>query len=161
MPNLRQHFLLDPDITFLNHGSFGATPKPVFEAYQYWQRQMELDPVHFIATELTEHFAKARRAMGALVKAPADDLVFVPNATFAVNTVARSIELAAGDEVLMTNHAYGACDKAWQFVCAKQGAKIVRADVTLPVVSAETIITTPNSISAIIVTKKLIFRFTC
>ena len=101
--HLRSLYLLDPDVTFLNHGSFGATPRPVFDAYQAWQRRLEWQPVRFLSTELAGHLAEARRALGDLLRADAADLVYVPNATFGVNVVARSLRLGAGDEVLTTD----------------------------------------------------------
>jgi isopenicillin-N epimerase len=119
-------FLLDPDVVFLNHGSFGACPRPVFECYQGWQRELEREPVQFIARRLGDLLADARAALGAYVGARADDLTFVPNATTAVNIAARALSLQPGDEVLATNLEYGACDLTWQHECAKAGARYVR-----------------------------------
>jgi isopenicillin-N epimerase len=119
-------FLLDPEVVFLNHGSFGACPRPVFESYQAWQRELEREPVQFIARRLTDLLADARTALGEYVGAQADDLTFVPNATTAVNIAARALHLQAGDEVLATNLEYGACDLAWKHECAKAGARYVR-----------------------------------
>ena len=134
---LKDLFLLDPDITFLNHGSFGATPKPVFEAYQSWQRRLEHQPVYFIDKELPGFLEDARGALGSYVNAGTDDLVFVPNATFGVNVVARSLNLSSGDEVLVTDHEYGACIRAWQFMSQKRGFKIIQQSVPLPLSSPE------------------------
>jgi isopenicillin-N epimerase len=119
-------FLLDPDVVFLNHGSFGACPRPVFESYQAWQRELEREPVQFITARLTELLAEARAALGAYVGAEADDLTFVPNATTAVNIATRALHLQPGDEVLATNLEYGACDLTWEHECAKAGARYVR-----------------------------------
>jgi isopenicillin-N epimerase len=119
-------FLLDPDVVFLNHGSFGACPRPVFESYQAWQRELEREPVQFIAHRLTDLLADARTALGAYVGARADDLTFVPNATTAVNIAARALRLQAGDEVLATDLEYGACDLTWEHECTKAGARYVR-----------------------------------
>ena len=91
---LRDLFLLDPDVVFLNHGSFGAVPRPVFDVYQEWQRRLERQPVRFFQRELMNELRIAREALGAYLNAPADDLAFVPNATAAVNIVARSLRLA-------------------------------------------------------------------
>jgi isopenicillin-N epimerase len=115
-------FLLRPDMIFLNHGSFGACPRRVFQTYQEWQRTLEAQPVEFLGRRLKERLAEARQALGAFLNAPAADLVFVPNATHGVNIVARSLQLHAGDEVLTTNHEYGACDYTWTFLCSQQGA---------------------------------------
>jgi isopenicillin-N epimerase len=85
---LRQEFLLDPTVTFLNHGSFGATPRIVFERYQAWQLEVERQPVLFLARRLEAHLAEARWTLGAYLGAVPDDLVFVPNATAGVNIAA-------------------------------------------------------------------------
>src|SRR5436305_8311394 len=100
---LRQDCLLDPEVVYLNHGSFGACPRPVFEAYQAFQRELERQPVEFLALErrLPESLDAARHALAAYVGADAANLSFATNATSAINTVVRSLELAAGDEVLM------------------------------------------------------------
>ena len=136
MTHLKPLFLLDPEVIFLNHGSFGATPRPVFAAYQEWQRRLERQPVYFLVEELIGHLAAARQALGAYLHADADDLVYVPNATFALNIVARSLDLRAGDEVLTTDHEYGACDNTWRFLSQKRGFAYVAQPVPLPVVSA-------------------------
>lgn len=140
MFNLKSQFLLDPDIIFLNHGSFGATPRPVFAEYQAWQRRLERQPVKFILTELWNHLAAARQQLGNYVGAKANDLVFVPNATFGLNVVARSLQLEPDDEVLTTDHEYGACDNVWRFLSQKQGFCYVQQPITLPVVSPEAVV---------------------
>jgi isopenicillin-N epimerase len=122
-------FLLDPDVVFLNHGSFGACPRPVFERYQAWQRQLEREPVEFIARRQGDLLAGARAALGEYVGAGADDLTFVPNATTGVNIAARALRLQPGDEVLATNLEYGACDLTWEHECTKAGARYVRVPV--------------------------------
>ena len=110
---MREHFLLDPDVTFLNHGSFGACPRPVFEVYQHWQRELEREPVEFIARRLPDLLAEARAALGAFVGAGGDDLTFVPNAGTGVNMAARALDLQPGDEVLATDLEYGAMNFTW------------------------------------------------
>jgi isopenicillin-N epimerase len=130
---MRELFLLDPDVVFLNHGSFGACPRPVFEAYQDWQRELEREPVDFIFRRLPGLLAEARAALGAYVGAPADDLTFVQNAGTGVNIAARSIDLQPGDEVLATGLEYGACDFAWESICSKAGARYVRVEMPFPV----------------------------
>lgn len=134
---LRDLFLLDPDVVFLNHGSFGATPRPVFEVYQAWQRRLEWQPVQFLGVELGGYLAEARAALGRAVNAPAGDLVYVPNATYAVNAVARSLALGPGDEVLTTDHEYGACDNVWRFLSRKQGFDVVRRHIPLGLTAEE------------------------
>jgi isopenicillin-N epimerase len=101
-------------VTFLNHGSFGACPKPVFETYQRWQRELEREPVDFIVRKLPDLLADARAALGDYVGADADDLTFVPNATTAINVIARTLDLRPNDEVLATNLEYGACNFTWE-----------------------------------------------
>lgn len=137
---LRDLFLLDPDVVFLNHGSFGATPRPVFEVCQDWQRRLERQPVQFFQSELMGHLHRARQALGEYVHAPADDLGFIPNATFGVNLVARSLAFGPGDEILTTDHEYGACDNIWDFMSRKSGASLVRQPIPLPASSAEDIL---------------------
>ncbi len=139
---LRELFLLRPDVIFLNHGSFGACPRPVFETYQAWQLELERQPVEFLRRRFERLMREARTALGEFVGAEADDLVYVPNATTGLNIVARSLSssLAAGDEVLSTDHEYGALDRTWRFVCQKRSAHYVRQPVPVPVTSAEQIV---------------------
>ncbi|HRQ22835.1 MAG TPA: aminotransferase class V-fold PLP-dependent enzyme [Anaerolineales bacterium] len=137
---LKEKFLLDPDIVFLNHGSFGATPKPVMEAYQNWQLRLERQPVLFLGRELDKLLYESRMALGEYLHADADDLVYIPNATHAVNIIARSLKLKQGDEILTTDHEYGACDYTWDFICGKTGVKYVRQPIPLPVQSEEEIV---------------------
>lgn len=117
-------FLLDPDVTFLNHGSYGACPAPVFEAYQRWQRELERNPAEFLGRRFHDLTGEARAALAAFVGARADDLVFVPNATAGLNAVIRSLALEPGDEVVTTRHEYGAVTRTWQFA----GATLVHAE---------------------------------
>jgi isopenicillin-N epimerase len=129
---MREHFLLDPSVVFLNHGSFGACPIPVFEEYQRWQRELERQPVEFLGRRADMLLDTARTRLSTYLNCESDDLIFVPNATVGVNTVARSLKLEPDDEILTTNHEYGACDKTWRFVARKTGAKYVRHPVQLP-----------------------------
>lgn len=131
-PELAGQFQLRPDIAFLNHGSYGACPRPVFAAYQDWQRELEAQPVEFLGRRLAGLLAEARAALGAFLGAGGDELAFVPNATHAINIVARSLELGPGDEVLGTDHEYGAVARAWRFVCGQQGARYVAQPIVLP-----------------------------
>lgn len=132
MQLLKHEFLLDPEIIYLNHGSYGATPRPVFEAYQSWQRRLEREPVQFITREILPLLRQSRRRLGAYLNADPDDLVYVPNATFGVNVVARSLPLRAGDEVLATDHEYGAVENAWSYACGQCGARYVRQPISFP-----------------------------
>lgn len=117
-------FLLDPRVTFLNHGSYGACPAPVFARYQELQRELERNPVAFLARRFDELTAGSRAALAAFVGAQPDDLVFVPNATAGLNAVIRSLRLEPGDEVLTTRHEYGAITRTWEFA----GATLVYAE---------------------------------
>ena len=117
-------FLLDPGVTFLNHGSYGACPTPVFERYQELQCALERNPVEFLARRFDELTAGSRATLAAFVGARPDDLVFVPNATSGLNAVIRSLRLEPGDEVLTTRHEYGAVTRTWEFV----GAKLIYAE---------------------------------
>ncbi|MGH3073222.1 MAG: aminotransferase class V-fold PLP-dependent enzyme [Gaiellaceae bacterium] len=117
-------FLLDPEITFLNHGSYGACPAPVFARWQELQRELERNPVEFLGRRFHGLMEEARTALAGFVGARADDLVFVPNATAALNAVIRSLALEPGDEVLTTRHEYGAVVRTWEFA----GAKLVFAE---------------------------------
>jgi isopenicillin-N epimerase len=129
---LRREFLLDPETAYLNHGSFGACPQPVFERYQAWQRDLEREPVDFLDRRLPHLLAAARSALAAYVGCASDDLAFVQNATTGVNLAARSLELGPGDEILTTDLEYGACDLAWEWICRRTGARYVRAPIPLP-----------------------------
>lgn len=133
-------FQVRGDVTFLNHGSFGACPLPVFAAYQRWQRELEAEPVAFLGRELPGLLAEARGALAAYVGTSADNVVFVPNATHGVNIVARSLDLLPGDEVLGTDHEYGAVMRTWRFICAQHGATYRAARIPLPVTSPEEIV---------------------
>jgi isopenicillin-N epimerase len=121
-------FLLDPGVVYLNHGSFGACPRPVFEAYQGFQRELERQPVEFLALErrFPALLDEARGRLAAYVGAPADDLAFATNASSALNTVVRSLDLRAGDEVLMGDAEYGGMELLWEYVARRTGAAIVR-----------------------------------
>lgn len=134
---LREEFLLDPTVTFLNHGSYGACPRAVFERYQAWQRELEREPVEFLSRRLPELLAESRARLAAEIGADADDLVFVPNATSAVNVAAHALRLEPGDEVLATDLEYGACDLLWEHVCSEAGAHYVRAPIALPLASPQ------------------------
>jgi isopenicillin-N epimerase len=133
-------FLLDPGVVFLNHGSFGACPKPVFAAYQGWQRRLEEQPVLFLGREFADLQLSARQKLGAFLGAEADDLVYIPNATYGVNIIAHSLAILPGDEILTTDHEYGACDNTWEFICRKTGGSYIHQPISLPIESAEAFI---------------------
>jgi isopenicillin-N epimerase len=130
---LKESFLLDPSVVFLNHGSYGATPKPVFGAYQNWQQRLECQPVLFLGRELPDLLLESRTALGEYLNAEPQDLIYIPNATHGVNIVAHSLQLQPGDEVLTSDHEYGACDYTWEFICEKSGAQYIHQPIPLPV----------------------------
>jgi isopenicillin-N epimerase len=134
---LKDLFLLDPQIVFLNHGSFGACPRSVFEEYQAWQIKLERQPVQFLGMELDDYLLHSRDVLGEYIHAPVSDIVYTPNATHGVNIVARSLKLSPGDEILTSNHEYGACNFTWDFICHKTGAVYKNHTVELPIKSQE------------------------
>ncbi len=140
MLGLRDYFQLDPAVTFLNHGSFGATPKLVYDAYRDWQLRLERQPVLFLDRELDELLKGSRQALGGYLHAEADDLVYIPNATHGVNIVSHSLSLQAGDEILTSDHEYGGCDYSWEFITKKTGVKYVHQPIPLPVQTEEGIL---------------------
>lgn len=154
-PELRAQFLLRSDITYLNFGSFGACPRPIFERYQQFQLELEEEPVQFIVDTGLRYLAESRNALANYLHADADDLVYVVNPSHAVNLIAKSLELSAGDEVLTTNLEYGACDRAWQYYCEKAGARYVRQSITLPLQSKEDFVS--QFLKGITTKTKLIF----
>ena len=133
--NLARHFLLREDVTFLNHGSFGACPRPVFEAYQGWQLELEQEPVEFLGRRLHDLLRVPREALAAELGCDSNDIVGVPNATNGLNIVAQSLDLRPGDQILTTDHEYSALEKTWAYVCRKTGAEIVVVKVPMPLVS--------------------------
>src|SRR5688572_13224718 len=125
-------FAHDPALTFLNHGSFGACPLSVMAEQERLRRHYERDPVAFVVREQEAAFDAARAAVAAVVGARAEDLVFVPNATTGVNTVLAATPLENGDEILITNHGYNACNNAAEFFASRAGARVVVASLPFP-----------------------------
>lgn len=137
MARLSHHFLLNPDIHFLNHGSFGACPRPVMEEYQRWQLELERQPVEFLGRRFDGLMREARAALAEYVNCDPYDLVYVTNATVGLNVVARSLHLEPGDQVVTTDHEYGALNRTWQFLCEKAGAVYKRVEIPIPVSTPE------------------------
>ena len=138
--SLRQHWLLDPGITFLNHGSFGATPKHVLAKQDEFRAQMEREPVRFMVRELEPLLDDSRQALGAFIGADPAGIAFVPNATAGVNAVLRSLDLDEHDELLVTTQEYNACRNTLEYVAGLAGAKVVVADLPFPVTTAADIV---------------------
>jgi len=136
----RSLFLLRPDIVFLNHGSFGATPIPVFERYQYWQRELERQPVEFLGRRARDLLSQSRAALAEYLHTQPANLVYVTNATTGLNIIARSLNLTRQDEVLSTDHEYGALDRTWRFLAQKRGFKYINQPLNLPVKNPDQII---------------------
>lgn len=137
--NLAQQFLLDPDVVFLNHGSFGACPRPVFEDYQRWQLELERQPVAFLDGRrgLKTNLLSARAALAQEMGAAPGNIAQVVNATTGLNVVLQSLPLKSGDEIVTTNHEYNALEKTLTYVARKTGAVIVVVEVPLPLISAQ------------------------
>ncbi len=138
--SFQRFWSLDPAVTFLNHGSYGACPLPVLEAQQRSRSQLEHQPLRFFMREYEELLDAARNQLAAFVGAEADELVFVPNATTGVNSVLRSLSFSPDDELLTTNLEYNACRNALDFVASRTGAKVVVATVPFPLDSATQVV---------------------
>ena len=130
-------YLLDPEITFLNHGSFGATPIPVFETYQNWQRELERQPVYFIARKSPQLLAEARQILADYLHCQAQEVVYVTNSTYGVNAIAHSLQLQSGDEVLTSNQEYGATNRTWQFLAQQNGFMYKSQTISTPFTTQE------------------------
>jgi isopenicillin-N epimerase len=136
--DIKDDFFLTRDWLLLNNGSFGACPKPVFEEYQRWQRVLEDHPGNYFH-RLHEYMDNARAPLAEYLHTSSDQLAFVTNATMGVNVATHSLRswLRESDQILTSDHEYGACNHAWEFVCTKTGARYIRRHMPLPVRSAE------------------------
>lgn len=155
--NMRELFLLQEDVVFLNHGSFGACPRPVFEAYQAWQLELERQPVAFLDEKrnLRARMHTIRNALATEIGAQPADIVGVTNATAGLNIVAQSLNLEPGDEILTSSHEYAALEKTWDHVATRTGAEIVVAEIALPLVSEKAF--TQTFVDAITPRTKVLF----
>ncbi|GAB4522551.1 MAG: aminotransferase class V-fold PLP-dependent enzyme [Anaerolineales bacterium] len=143
---MKDLFLLSPDVIFLNHGSFGACPRPVMARLHALQAEMEAEPVILLDRIAIERMAESRAALGAYLNVPGDDVVYFPNPTTAINMVMRSmlnappgsrLHLAPGDEILTSDHEYGAMTRTWRYFCRHSGARLVQREMPLPMSTPE------------------------
>ena len=135
--NLKTLFQLDPDITFLNHGSYGACPRPVFEDYQKWQVMIEQHPVKFMQDDIYQYLDESRSSLGNYINCNKNDLIYVPNPTHAVANIIKNVNLDIGDEVLSTDLEYGSCDRMWFYEAEQKGFVYNRSKVSLPIIDKE------------------------
>ncbi|HYT81431.1 MAG TPA: aminotransferase class V-fold PLP-dependent enzyme [Actinomycetota bacterium] len=132
-PQVRAHWPLDPSVAHLNHGSFGAVPSPVLAGQDRWRTLMDSNPTGFFWRVLPDALDNARLAAARFLRADPDGFVFATNATAAINTILTSLELTSRDEVLVTDHGYGAIRLAAERACKLSGATLVVHPVPLPV----------------------------
>lgn len=136
----QKYWLLDPKVTFLNHGSFGACPRPVLERQQQLREQIERQPLQFFGRDLEALLDEARVELAEFVGANPADLAFVSNATTGINTVLKSLIFEPGDEIVTTNQEYNACRNALNYVAERFGLKVTVAEVPFPIQSSEAVI---------------------
>jgi isopenicillin-N epimerase len=132
--------MLPREISFLNHGSYGARPRPVFEEYQRWQRELEAQPVEFLGRRHDALLTAAREPLAQYIGTQRDNLIWVPNTTQGINIIARSLDLKPGDEILGTNHEYGAVDRTWRYICGLRGATYRIQPIPTPMTTPEVMI---------------------
>jgi isopenicillin-N epimerase len=133
-------WVLDPEVTYLNHGSFGACPAAVLECQAALRLALEREPADFLDRDLPARLEAARASLAAFLNAEPRDLAFVTNATTGVNAVLRSLEFSPADELLLTNHTYAACRKTVDFVTQRSGARLVIASVPFPLAHEQEIL---------------------
>ena len=146
--SLNKLFQLDPKFVYLNHGSFGACPLPIFKEREKWQKDIEKQPVSFIQDKALDLLDWSRNSLSEFIHCDKDDIVYFPNPTTAMNMVIRSLDLKPGDEVLTSNHEYGAIDKTWEFMVRKKGFTYKAIDIQLPVTRDNFIDTFKDNISS-------------
>jgi isopenicillin-N epimerase len=129
---MRVHWALDPEVTFLNHGSFGATPRALLSIQRQWQDRLEHAPVDFQIRQLPGLLRHAADQIAPWLGADGSDLVFVQNATAACNAVLRSVRLEPGDRVVTLDHVYPAVHNLLRFVCERAGAELVCVELPCP-----------------------------
>ena len=137
---LSKHWILDPNITFLNHGSFGACPKLILDEQTKLRTSLESDPVTFMESTARELWAESLVGLSKFINADSEGMTFVTNATSGVNTVLKSLDLKPNDEIIVLDHSYQACRNAVDFITKKTGAKTVVSTISFPIDSNEQII---------------------
>ncbi len=137
MRDIKNDFLLDESIIYLNHGSFGACPKPIFDDLQFWQKKLEFEPAQFITKLSNQYLKQSKSSLAKYINCSADDFIYTTNPTSALNLVIKNLPLKKGDEVLTTNHEYGAMDRTWRYYCKKSKAIYKQQAVSLPLISKE------------------------
>ena len=137
---MKEHWTLDPSVVFLNHGSFGATPRVVLDLQTELRARMEKNPMQFFLRDLERMIDEARARVGELVGAAPEDLAFVPNATTGVNAVLRSLRFEPGDELLTTDQEYNACKNVLDFAAERDGARVVVAKIPFPLASEDEVV---------------------
>lgn len=135
-----RHWALDPELDFLNHGSFGACPTAVLEEQARLRTEMERQPVRFLWRTLEARLDSARAELAAFVGADPEDLVFVNNATTGINAVLGSLRFAAGDELLVTDHEYNASRNVLDFAATRDDAVPVVVPIPFPIDDPETVV---------------------
>jgi len=133
-PKIKSQFMLDPKIIHLNHGSFGATPKPIFNSLVNWQKKLELNPSKHIY-DTFDFLKESRSSLASYINCDKDDVVFVPNPSTALNTIIKSLDLNPGDEILSTNHEYETLDRTWKYISKNTGSKYIQVPISLPLKS--------------------------
>ena len=147
-------FMLDPDVTYFNHGAYGGCPKEIFNVMLEWQNILEINPSKYM-DELFENLENSRVSLSEYIDCNKNDIVFFSNPTTAMNTVVKNLNLNPDDEILSTDHEYGAMNITWNYICEKTGAKFIRTKIPTPYVSKDDFI---NAIEKNITPKtKMIF----
>ena len=129
---MKDQYLLNNNIIFLNHGSFGACPKPVFNEYQQWQSLIESQPVQYFSEDIYNYLSKSREDLSTFISCDVDDIIFIPNPTTAINSIVRSLKFNSGYEILTSNHEYGAMVRAWQWFSKDKGYNLIPFNLKLP-----------------------------
>src|SRR5689334_20510725 len=137
---MRSLWSIPDDVTYLNHGSFGPTPRAVLAIQEEWTRKLASQPMNFFLREMEPALDEAAAVLAKFVGTAARHLVFVDNATTAMNIVANTVPLAAGDEILLNDHEYGAVQRIWRTAAAKCGAKVVTAQIPVPITTTADIL---------------------